>query len=90
MINIQYHREFLKEYKKLPKPIQIKLADIEDRFRENPFHPELYTKKLSGKLKHLYSFRITRDYRTIFEFTSNAEVLFLSARHRKDIYRHLT
>lgn len=87
MIKIQYHRRFLKEFKKCPKNIQKKLADLENIFKANPFHPDLHSKKLSGKLQYFYSFRITRDYRVIFEFTSQSEVAFLAVKHRKDIYR---
>lgn len=87
MIQILYHRAFLKEFKRLPKAIRQKLADLENLFRLNPFHPELHAKKLAGKLKPFYSFRVTRDYRVIFEITAESEAAFLAVRHRKDIYR---
>lgn len=87
MITIQYDREFLKEFKKLPENIQKKLANLENIFRLNCFHQSLHTKKFQGELKHFYSFRITRDYRVIFEFISRDEVALIAVKHRKDIYR---
>jgi len=87
MIQILYHPKFIKEFKKLPLNIKEKLISLEILLKENEFHPSLHTKKLSGKLKHMYSFRITREYRVIFNYTSFDEVMFLSVRHRKDIYK---
>ena len=87
MIAVQYHRKFLKEFQKLPSEVQEKLIQLEEVFRQNPFHSQLHTKKLQGKLQHAYSFRIRRGYRVIFTFTAKAEVLFLAVKHRREIYR---
>lgn len=86
MINIYYHRGFLKELKKLPKEIKIKYIDLEEIFKTNPLDPRLFSKKLAGKFKNHYSFRITREYRVIFNFVADQEVVFLQIGHRKDIY----
>ncbi|MDD5731344.1 MAG: type II toxin-antitoxin system YoeB family toxin [Patescibacteria group bacterium] len=86
-VTIQYHKKFVKEFQKLPKEIQEKAVLLENIFCANPYHPELKTKKLQGKLQLFYSFRITRDYRIIFEFIDPATTLFLAAKHRKDIYK---
>jgi addiction module RelE/StbE family toxin len=87
MIAIEYHKGFLKDFAKLPKSIQVKIGNLEDVFKENPFHPQLHTKGLHGKLRDLYSFRITRDYRVVFQFLSENEVLLIAVQHRKDIYK---
>ncbi|MBI5411952.1 type II toxin-antitoxin system RelE/ParE family toxin [Candidatus Peregrinibacteria bacterium] len=87
MTTIHYHREFIKEFKKLPKEIQKKLAILEGLFELSCYHPELHTKKLQGKLSSCYAFRVTRDYRVIFQFTAYSEVIFLAVKHRKDIYQ---
>lgn len=89
MLKILYDRRFIKEFKSCPKEIQKKLVYLESIFKKDPFHTNLNTKKLQGKLKHLYSFRITREYRVIFEFTTDQEVVFLAAKHRKDIYKKM-
>jgi len=89
MIEVEYNRDFLKDLKKLPRSIQKKLGDLEDMFRENPFHPELHSKGLHGKLRNLYSFRITRDYRVIYLFLDEEKALFLFVGHRKDVYKKI-
>ena len=86
-VKIQYHKKFVKEFQKLPNEIQEKGVLLENIFCSNPYHPELKTKKLQGKLRLFYSFRITRDYRIIFEFIDNKTIIFLAVKHRKDIYR---
>ena len=87
MIKINYHKKFAKEFEKLPFSIKLKLISLEKTFLEDPFGDAIYIKKLKGKLSSFFSFRVTRDYRVIFRFTSKDEVDFLSVRHRKDIYR---
>lgn len=77
----------MKDFKKLPLGIRQKASELETIFRENPFNPLLHTKKLQGKLITCFSFRITREYRIIYRFSSKDEVDFLAAKHRKDIYR---
>jgi len=87
MITIKFDKRFLKEFKKLSSEIQQKLIYLEDVFKVNPFEKNLQTKRLQGKLKNFYSFRITREYRVIFQFISFNEVVFLAVKHRKDIYK---
>ena len=86
-MEIRYCKDFLAEFSKLPKFIQKKLVALEEVFRENPFHPYLHTKGLHGKLRDFYSFRITRDYRVVFQLVNKSEALFLVIGHRKDIYK---
>ena len=88
MIKIYFHRNFIKEFKKLPKPIKNKLVKLEKIFIQNPFNQSLHTKKLRTKyLPPLYAFRISREYRVIFRFVAKDEVDFLLVKHRKDIYK---
>lgn len=63
------------------------LIELEVLFKQNPFHPQLHTKKLSGKLKSQYSFRITREYRVMFELLEKNVVAFTAVKHRRDIYK---
>jgi addiction module RelE/StbE family toxin len=78
---------FLKSAQKLPKHQQQKLADLIEHLRTNPKDPLLHAKKLSGKMSAWHSFRITRDWRVVFEFLSEETILLLKVAHRKDIYR---
>ncbi len=87
VVDIHYHQKFVKDFKKLPRKIRELVVELEKIFRTNPFDPQLHTKKLSGKLQCFYSFRTTRDWRIILEFTEKDLVTFLAVMNRKDIYR---
>lgn len=86
MIKLEYSKNFLKSAKKLPYPVTKNLADLLVVLQENPFHSTLHTKKLSGPLAGFYSFRITRDWRVIFQFLNPETIKLLRVGHRKDIY----
>ena len=87
MITIVYANPFLKTAKKLPKSQQSKLAQLLKILQENPFDSKLHTKALSGPLTGFYSFRITRDWRVIFQFLTPDKIKLIEIGHRKDIYR---
>jgi len=87
MISIVYGKSFLRSARKLPTEQQKKLADLLVILTKNPFHPYLHTKPLTGELIGFYSFRITRDWRVIFQFFGSAEIKLVSLGHRKDIYK---
>lgn len=87
MITVVYTNSFLKTAKKLPKSQQSKLAQLLEILRENPFNSKLHTKALAGTLTGFYSFRITRDWRVIFQFLTPDKIKLIEIGHRKDIYR---
>ena len=86
-IELFYTKQFLKSAKKLPLKQQVKLARLLETLRNQPFSPILHTKPLSGPLTGFYSFRITRDYRVIFQFISPRAIKLIDAANRKEIYR---
>ena len=79
--------QFLDASANLPLHQQKKLGTLFEILQKNPFHPKLHTKTLHGKLSGLYSFRITRDWRVIFEFADPDIIYILRVVHRKDAYR---
>ena len=87
MVTVSYSKYFLSQSNKLPGPQQEKLAELLELLSENPLHSKLHTKHLAGRLSGLYSFRITRDWRVIYQFVSPTEVQLMDVAHRKDIYR---
>jgi len=87
MISLIYSKRFLKSARKLPKNSQVKLAKQLKLFQQNPFHPFLHTKPLVNQLIGFYSFRITRDWRVIFQFESPELIKLIEVGHRKDIYK---
>ena len=87
MLKIVYGDRFLKSAKRLPTEIRHKLAKLLEFLAENPFHPLLHTKHLTGELSGFLSFRITRDHRVIFQFLDEQTIQLIKAADRKDIYR---
>jgi len=87
MIQVSYGGKFLKSARKLPKPQQEKLAKLLTLLQKNPFDETLHTKPLKAELSGLYSFRITRDWRVIFQFLSSDQIQLVEVGHRKEIYR---
>ncbi|MBN2197846.1 type II toxin-antitoxin system mRNA interferase toxin, RelE/StbE family [Candidatus Wolfebacteria bacterium] len=87
MAEITYSRDFLKSVESIPKLVQKKLVGLLDILKKNPFHSILHVKPLVGKLKGFYSFRITRDWRIIFNFSDSQKIFLIDVAHRKDIYK---
>ena len=87
MLKVVYGKNFLKSAHSLPKETQNKLAKLIKIFQDKPFHPLLHTKHLTGELTGLLSFRITRDWRVVFQFISSDVIQLLRIAHRKDIYK---
>ncbi|OGF64321.1 hypothetical protein A2Z53_00800 [Candidatus Giovannonibacteria bacterium RIFCSPHIGHO2_02_42_15] len=83
---ILYADEFSKQFFKLPKETQSVFRRQEIIFRKNWRDSRLHTKKLHGH-SVLFSFRVTRNYRVLFQFVSENKVLFATIGNRKDIYR---
>ena len=86
-IGVRHGDQFLRSAQRLPIPQQQKLSRQITLLQNNPFHPALHTKPLSGRLAGLYSFRITRDWRVIFQFIAPDQIVLRDVGHRKDIYR---
>ena len=87
MMDLVYRDEFLRSARAIPVSQQRKLARLLELFRAHPFHPQLHTKRLSGPLLGLFSFRITRDWRVMFQFHTPETIHLLRVVHRKDVYR---
>ena len=86
-LRVQLTKSFVKAAKKLPIPQQEKLGVLLQNLQENPFSPLLHAKPLTGALAGFYSFRITRDWRVLFQFVDEETVKIIDVAHRKDIYR---
>lgn len=86
-MEIVYSKDFIKSASSLPKSAQRKLAVSLEKLAYNPFHPQLHSKPLVGKLRGYYSFRITRDWRVIFNFQNPQAIFLIDVAHRKEIYK---
>lgn len=87
MVRVIYGSYFLKSARRLDKKLKEKLANNIEILQRNPFSQTLHTKNLAGKLSGFFSFRITRDWRVIFQFSDPDTIRLVEVAHRKDIYR---
>jgi len=57
-------------------------------FIHDPFHPRLKTHKLSGKLRHLWSFSIDYEHRVVFYFTKDnpKKAIFVDIGTHEEVY----
>ena len=86
-MKVYYSDYFRRRVQKLNTKQQDKLTRLVVLLKSNPYHSQLNTKSLSGKLSGMYSFRITRDFRALFKFLSPNEITLIDIGNRKDIYR---
>lgn len=73
---IEYSRNFVKQFKKLTPQTQRQAIKAEKLFKKDPFSHKLKTHKLSGRLQGLCAFSINYKDRIIFEFSGKGKVLF--------------
>ena len=83
---IRVTSHFTRQYKRLSPDIREIAEAREQIFRADAFDPRLRTHKLSGRLKDLWAFSVTRDIRIIFEFLEADEVLFHSIGPHQVVY----
>jgi len=68
-----------------PAPVEAEIGEIQmDQPGQEPFNPNVL-----NTAEPLFSFRISQDYRVIFEFINSQTIKILDIKHRKDIYKKL-
>jgi len=75
-VNIYYSDRFAKDYRRLPTNIKSLAEEKETIFRQNQNDPRLKTHKLKGRLKKYYSFSVNYQYRIVFHFQSDTDIIF--------------
>lgn len=85
---IIYSAKFLKRAEKLPLEIIDLATEKEKIFEKSPLHPSLRIHPLKGVLRGYWSLNVSKQYRIIFEYKENGDVIFLSI-GKHDIYRRL-
>lgn len=80
--------QFEKDFIGLPKQIQTKAKRKIMLFEANTFHNSFDAHKLHGVLSNFWSFSVDIDYRIIFRFLPNKEVIYYRIGLHK-IYREL-
>lgn len=76
-MDIFYTPRFTKTFRKIPKKIQLLAIKKEKIFLENLHDPRLNTHALSGEMSEYWSFSVNYQYRIVFCFIENNNVLFI-------------
>lgn len=66
-MEIQFHKNFEKRFKKLDERLKGKVLNKLELFIDNPFEASLKNHPLKGALKGKRAFSVTGDVRVIFE-----------------------
>ena len=80
MINLIWGSSFKRAYKRVAAAnpdLKPKIAQALETFVANPHHPSLRTHKLSGKLRGLWAFVVAYDYRVVFQFLDERNVMLI-------------
>jgi mRNA-degrading endonuclease YafQ of YafQ-DinJ toxin-antitoxin module len=78
--------KYARSFRKLSRHLQDELVKRERIFRANALDPRLATHRLHGKLRSLWSYRVTLACRVLFEFTGSDAVLYHDVGSH-DVYR---
>lgn len=82
---IDYHKDFIKSFKKLPKKTKEKFKDRQLLFEENEFDSVLNNHALKGKWLGYRSINVTGDIRAIFK-REVGSVLFVAIDTHSNLY----
>ena len=89
MTNVDFSSSFRRAYKKRVAPFAEKVLIFREKlslFVQNPYNPQLKTHKLSGKLKHLWSFSVENDLRVLLYFVDEMNVIFEDIGSHDEVY----
>ena len=86
-MNVVFGSQLIKSTKVLSPKLQAKLDKLLGFLQQDTYHPLLHTKELTGDMTGFWSFRVTREWRVLFQFLSTDTIQVLRVEHRKDAYR---
>lgn len=87
-MQIQYHRNFEKRYKRLPSPVKKKVILCIKKFILNPYDVSLKNHGLKGNLPGKRAICVTSDIRIIFEeLDGYILVIFLAIGTHNQVYK---
>jgi len=85
-MKIIFHKNFDKQYKKLPRNTQIKVQEINILFEKDPYNPMLNNHALHGKYGSYRSINVTGNIRIIFKILDDNTVLFVHIGTHSKLY----
>jgi len=87
MIQVFATKRFEKSFKKLSPNLKAKTKKKIELFQNNPKHPSLRSEKLEPKHLNLYSFRIGRNWRIVFDYEDSKVARLRDIDKHDNIYR---
>ncbi len=85
-MEIILHRSFVKQFKKIPKPVRSKFIERKNLFAKEPFNRLLNNHSVDGAFTDCRSINITGDYRAIFKVGTPDSVVFLHIGTHSELY----
>ena len=82
-MEVQLHKQFVKQFKKLPVKVQDKFYQRLSLYLEDASSPILNTHKLRGDGEPLISINVTGDYRALFTLEGTLIVFHRIGTHSK-------
>ena len=82
----EYHKNFRKQFDKLPLKIQDKFGERLDMFLQNQFHPLLDNHSLTGEYEGCRSINITGNIRAIFYLKTESDIVFINIGSHPELY----
>ena len=86
-MKLQFHRNFKKHFKILPKHLRDKTKTVIDRFSNNPFEASLMNHPLHGHLEGKRAISVSYGYRITFkEYDDYQRVLLIDVGTHEQLY----
>jgi len=85
-MKIIFHKNFEKQYKKLPKNIKLKVKERNILFMKEPYNPLLNNHTLSGGYIGYRSINITGNIRIVYRFLDENIILFTEVGTHSELY----
>lgn len=82
-----FHKQFVKQYTKLPDAQKKRFEKAIILFRHNPNHPALYNHPLTGQWKHHRSIAFGGDWRAHYILQEADTVLFVAIGTHSQLYK---
>lgn len=84
-MNIVFHKQFKKKFKKLTPKVQNQFLDRLELFTRNNFHPTLKNHAVHGAFEDCRSINVTGDYRAIYKIEKES-VIFITIGTHSDLF----
>ncbi len=85
-MQIFLHKQFEKQFRKLPRRIQDQFKARVTLFLQDDTHPLLHVHQLSGKMMHYESMNINADHRALFT-RSITNITFYEIGTHSELYK---